>query len=71
MSEIQNPFDEETGTFLVLTNSEEQHSLWPGFAAVPAGWTTVHGPDSRQGCVEHIERSWTDLRPLSLRAHIS
>ena len=32
-----NPFDDENGTFFVLVNDEEQHSLWPTFAAVPRG----------------------------------
>ena len=31
-----NPFDDETGTFLVVVNDEDQHSLWPTFADVPA-----------------------------------
>ncbi|MFJ4029010.1 MbtH family protein [Paenarthrobacter sp. NPDC089989] len=70
MNETQNPFDEEAGTFVVLSNHEEQRSLWPVFAIVPDGWTIVHGPDSRQACVDHIESTWTDLRPLSLRAQL-
>ncbi|ROO86323.1 MbtH protein [Actinocorallia herbida] len=63
-----NPFDDENGTFLVLVNAEGQHSLWPVFADVPAGWTTAHGPDSRQACLDHVERTWTDMRPASLAA---
>ncbi|MEX3106155.1 MbtH family protein [Streptomyces sp. V2] len=61
-----NPFDDEDGTFLVLVNDENQHSLWPAFADVPAGWHTVHGPAPRAACLEHIEREWTDMRPASL-----
>ena len=61
-----NPFDDPDGTFLVLVNEEGQHSLWPSFAPVPAGWTATRGPAARQECVEHIERVWTDLRPASL-----
>ncbi|GAB2830982.1 mycobactin NRPS accessory protein MbtH [Actinocorallia aurea] len=63
-----NPFDDENGTFLVLVNAEGQHSLWPVFADVPAGWTTAHGPDTRQACLDHVERNWTDMRPASLVA---
>ena len=62
-----NPFDDEDGTFSVLVNAEGQHSLWPAFAAVPAGWTVVLADTDRTSCLEHIEREWTDLRPLSLR----
>ncbi len=63
---MTNPFDDENGTFLVLVNDEGQHSLWPSFAEVPAGWRTVHGPDTRQSCVDYVETHWTDMRPLSL-----
>jgi MbtH protein len=62
-----NLFDDPDGTFLVLVNDEEQHSLWPATLSVPAGWTIVHGKDSRQSCVDYIDREWTDLRPLSAR----
>ncbi|WP_018501437.1 MbtH family protein [Parafrankia discariae] len=61
-----NPFDDENGTFFVLVNSEGQHSLWPSFAVVPAGWTVVHGEETRQSCLDYVEANWTDLRPRSL-----
>ncbi|MFI5606843.1 MbtH family protein [Amycolatopsis sp. NPDC051903] len=63
---MTNPFENPDGTYLVLVNDEGQHSLWPEFVAVPAGWTTACGPDSRQACLDHVERNWTDLRPKSL-----
>jgi MbtH protein len=65
---MANPFDDEQGIFLVLTNAENQHSLWPAAIDVPAGWTTVCGPDSRAACLDYIEANWTDLRPASLIA---
>lgn len=61
-----NPFDDEDGTFYVLVNDEAQHSLWPTFAEVPAGWTVVHGQTSRRSCLDYIEQHWTDMRPRSL-----
>ncbi|WP_156727249.1 MbtH family protein [Streptomyces apocyni] len=61
-----NPFEDETARYLVLTNDENQHSLWPAFAEVPAGWTAAHGEDSRQGCLDYINENWTDMRPKSL-----
>jgi MbtH protein len=63
---MTNPFDDPDGTFLVLVNDEDQHSLWPSFADVPAGWTTAYGPASRPDCLDYVEKSWTDLRPKSL-----
>lgn len=64
----KNPFDDADGRFLVLVNHENQHSLWPAHIAVPAGWSTAHGEDSRAACLEYIETAWTDLRPASLIA---
>ncbi|MFB8007957.1 MbtH family protein [Nocardia sp. NPDC056000] len=63
---MSNPFDSE-GQFFVLTNAEDQHSLWPAFAEIPDGWTTVFGADERQACLDYIERNWTDMRPRTLR----
>jgi MbtH protein len=62
-----NPFDDDGGTFYVLVNDEDQHSLWPAFAAVPAGWRAVFGEDSRANCLAYVEEHWTDLRPRTLR----
>ncbi|MCH0564649.1 MULTISPECIES: MbtH family protein [unclassified Streptomyces] len=62
-----NPFDDEDGRFCVVVNDEEQHSLWPVFIEVPAGWRVVLGEASRSECLEYVERNWTDLRPRSLR----
>lgn len=61
-----NPFDDDTLEHLVLVNDEGQHSLWPAFAEVPAGWAVAHGPASRQECLDHVEQHWTDMRPTSL-----
>ncbi|KRV48101.1 antibiotic synthesis protein MbtH [Wenjunlia vitaminophila] len=63
---MSNPFDDEDGTFLVLRNDENQCSLWPDGFALPAGWSIVHGPDTRASCLDHVEQTWTDLRPRSL-----
>ncbi len=65
---MNNPFDDQDARFLVLVNAERQHSLWPAVIAVPAGWTVVHGEDSRTACLEYVETHWTDLRPASLAA---
>ncbi|MFI6985653.1 MbtH family protein [Embleya sp. NPDC050154] len=63
---VTNPFDDTEARFLVLVNEEGQHSLWPVFAEVPAGWTTAFGEAGRQECLDYIEESWTDMRPKSL-----
>lgn len=62
-----NPFDDDTGTFFVLVNDEEQHSLWPDFAAVPPGWRVAYGEATRASCLDYIEENWPDIRPRNLR----
>jgi len=63
---MTNPFDDPDGEFVVLVNDEGQHSLWPTFADVPAGWSSVFGPAARAACLEHVTAVWTDIRPKSL-----
>jgi MbtH protein len=65
---MTNPFDNTDGTFLVLVNHEDQHSLWPDFAPVPDGWTRVHGPAGHDDCLTYVEENWRDMRPASLIA---
>lgn len=64
---MTNPFDDQEGTFLVLVNDEEQYSLWPAFAEIPAGWRTSLGESTREEALAHISRNWTDLTPKSVR----
>ncbi|MFE5210087.1 MbtH family protein [Streptomyces sp. NPDC056600] len=68
MSDSVNPFDNSEGTFHVVVNDEGQHSLWPAFADVPAGWTSAWGPGSRDEALEYVTANWTDIRPRSLVA---
>lgn len=55
-----NPFDNETLTFVVLKNQNEQFSLWPTFAEEPGGWQRMYGPAERLNCLEFIDRNWKD-----------
>ncbi|MFG2977964.1 MbtH family protein [Streptomyces sp. NPDC048331] len=63
---MANPFDDEEGAFLVLVNDENQHSLWPAFNAVPAGWKVAYGQETRKNCLEYVSAHWTDMRPTGL-----
>jgi MbtH protein len=54
-------------TFVVVINHEEQYSIWPEYKAIPAGWKPVGKAASKQACLDYINESWTDMRPLSLR----
>ena len=42
---MTNPFEDEKGVFHVLINEEGQHSLWPAFKEVPAGFAVYSGDD--------------------------
>jgi MbtH protein len=65
---MANPFESETGEFLVLVNDEDQYSLWPAFRDPPAGWRRAGVSGARQTCLDWIEANWTDMRPKSLAA---
>lgn len=61
-------FDREGEIFVVLVNDEDQYSIWPHWKAVPAGWSVVEGVRGEKPQVlEYIEKTWTDMRPRSLR----
>ncbi|KDQ70061.1 MbtH family protein [Streptomyces halstedii] len=64
---MPNPFEDDSRDYLALRNDEEQYSLWPHDVAVPDGWRVVYGPASREKVVDHVDRTWTDMRPKSLR----
>ncbi|MBD0669787.1 MbtH family protein [Kitasatospora sp. NPDC091335] len=68
---MANPFEDAEASYLVLVNDEGQHSLWPAFSPVPAGWQQVFGTAGRQDCLDYVERNWQDLRPKSLIAHLA
>lgn len=63
---MTNPFDNETGEFLVLVNDERQYSLWPAFLDIPIGWKATGPKGDRKTCLDWIDKTWTDMRPASL-----
>ncbi|MBB6421372.1 MbtH family NRPS accessory protein [Streptomyces sp. AK010] len=56
---------------LVVVNDEEQYSVWAADRPLPAGWRAEGTEGSRDECLDHIERIWTDMRPLSLRRRMA
>jgi MbtH protein len=58
---------EDTRTYKVVVNHEEQYSIWPADRENPAGWRDEGKQGIKSKCIEYIEKVWTDMRPLSLR----
>jgi MbtH protein len=59
--------DEDTRTYKVVINNEEQYSIWPSDKPVPRGWREVGKEAPKTECLAYIDQVWTDMRPLSLR----
>jgi len=58
---------EDTSTYVVVVNHEEQYSIWRLGRAIPLGWKELDMRGTTQECLAHIKQVWTDMRPLSLR----
>ncbi|MEU3308391.1 MbtH family protein [Nocardiopsis sp. NPDC055551] len=53
--------------YSVVVNDEEQYSVWPESRKLPHGWRHEGTTGTKEECLAHINRTWTDMRPLSLR----
>ena len=62
-----DPDEEDTTTYKVVINHEEQYSIWPADRENALGWNDVGRQGPKQVCLDYIEEVWTDMRPLSLR----
>ena len=63
--------DEDTQTYRVVVNHEEQYSIWHDSKNNPAGWRDAGKAGSKTECLEYISEVWTDMRPLSLRQQMA
>jgi len=63
--------EEDTATFNVVVNHEEQYSIWPQDREIPLGWKAVGKSGLKAICLEFINEVWTDMRPLSLRKEMA
>jgi MbtH protein len=61
----------DTQTYLVVLNDEKQYSIWWADRDLPAGWRTDGTKGTREECLAHIGKVWTDMRPLSLRKRMA
>lgn len=62
-----DPDREDTTTYKVVVNHEEQYSIWPEYKENPLGWSDVGKVGPKAECLAYIKEVWTDMRPLSLR----
>lgn len=58
---------EDTTTYRVVVNQEEQYSIWPVDREIPLGWRDAGKSGPKADCLAYIKEVWTDMRPLSLR----
>ena len=58
---------EDTTTYKVVLNHEEQYSIWPAYKENPLGWREAGKSGTKAECLEYIGQVWTDMRPLGLR----
>ena len=58
---------EDTRTYKVVVNHEEQYSIWPADRDNALGWHDVDKKGMKAECLAYIKEVWTDMRPLSLR----
>jgi MbtH protein len=63
--------DEDTRTYRVVINHEEQYSIWFADREIPAGWRATGFEGAKPDCLTHIDEVWTDMRPLSLRERMA
>jgi MbtH protein len=59
--------DEDTTTYNVVVNDEDQYSIWPARQPSPPGWREVGFSGPKSICLAHIDDVWVDMRPRSLR----
>jgi uncharacterized protein YbdZ (MbtH family) len=62
-----DPDKEDTRTYKVVLNHEEQYSIWLDYKEIPRGWKYAGKTGSKAECLAYIKEVWTDMRPLSLR----
>ncbi|WP_030671179.1 MbtH family protein [Streptomyces sp. NRRL B-1347] len=53
--------------YQIVVNHEEQYSIWDAKMDIPTGWSPVGVSGSKAECLTHIEQTWTDITPLSVR----
>jgi MbtH protein len=61
--------DTDNPDFCVVVNGEEQYSIWWADRELPMGWREDGFRGTREACLTHIAKVWTDMRPRSVRSN--
>jgi uncharacterized protein YbdZ (MbtH family) len=62
---------EDTATYKVVVNHEEQYAIWPEYKEISAGWRYADKAGGKDDCLAYIKEVWVDMRPLSLRQRMA
>jgi MbtH protein len=71
MLDMTDRSESDEAIYRVVMNDEEQYSIWPDDKKIPDGWRAVGTRGSKSECLQYIEETWTDMRPLSLRKRMA
>jgi MbtH protein len=71
MPDMTDRSESDETVYLVVINDEEQYSIWPSDKIIPDGWRAVGTRGPKAECLQFIEETWTDMRPLSLRKRMA
>jgi len=66
-TEVNVPETANDVRYTVVTNEEGEYSIWPIGRKRPKGWAIEGTIGTKEECLRHIDRVWTDMRPRSLR----
>jgi len=68
---MEHDEQEDTRTYKVVVNHEEQYSIWLADRENAPGWSDAGKTGTKEECLAHIKEVWTDMRPLSLRKRMA
>ncbi|HET9868294.1 MAG TPA: MbtH family protein [Nitrospira sp.] len=70
-TDSSNTAEQITQQYIAVVNDEEQYSIWQADRDLPVGWEPAGCQGTKDECLDWIEKTWTDMRPLSLRKWLS
>ena len=62
-----NSDKDDTGSYKVVINHDEQYSILLDSNHIPVGWKPIGKTGTKAECLAYIKEVWTDMRALSLR----